>query len=146
MQADVEQLRRHQRDVENRELELMEAREPLDADLVELDAPSRALVGRARRASARRSATPRARSTAEMRRASARHATRSRPSIDAALRRRLRAVPGQRNGASGVARLVGTTCQGCHLSIPADRGRSSIKKAPRRPISHCDNCGAILVP
>jgi predicted nucleic acid-binding Zn-ribbon protein len=37
MQSDVEQLRRHQRDLENRELELMEAREPLDATLAELD-------------------------------------------------------------------------------------------------------------
>ena len=45
----------------------------------------------------------------------------------------------------GVARLVGTTCQGCHLSIPVDRGRQH-PKAPEGTISYCDNCGCILVP
>ena len=37
MQADVEQLRRHQRTIENRELELMEVREPLDATVGALE-------------------------------------------------------------------------------------------------------------
>ncbi len=37
MQADVEQLRRHQRTIENRELELMEVREPLDATVADLE-------------------------------------------------------------------------------------------------------------
>ena len=37
MQADVDQLRRHERNLETRELELMEAREPLDSNLAELD-------------------------------------------------------------------------------------------------------------
>ena len=60
MQADVEQLRRHQRGVENRELELMEAREPLDATSQELDG-QRAVARRASSsASGRRSPTPRA--------------------------------------------------------------------------------------
>ena len=42
MQADVEQLRRHQRTVENRELELMEEREPLDATIGDARAAARA--------------------------------------------------------------------------------------------------------
>src|SRR2546430_2015886 len=45
MQSDVEQLRRHQRNVENRELELMEQREPLDATLAELEQQRVALEG-----------------------------------------------------------------------------------------------------
>jgi hypothetical protein len=45
----------------------------------------------------------------------------------------------------GVARLVGTTCQGCHLSIPAIEAEQ-IKRSGGHPLAHCDNCGAILVP
>ena len=45
MQSDVEQLRKHQRNVENRELELMEAREPLDATLAELEQHRSVLEG-----------------------------------------------------------------------------------------------------
>ena len=45
----------------------------------------------------------------------------------------------------GVARLVGMTCQGCHLSIPATEV-DSIRRAPEGTISYCDNCGCILVP
>ncbi len=44
LQADIEQLRRHQRDVENRELEFMEQREPLDAELVDFATQLAALV------------------------------------------------------------------------------------------------------
>ncbi|HEX9467363.1 MAG TPA: C4-type zinc ribbon domain-containing protein, partial [Acidimicrobiia bacterium] len=46
---------------------------------------------------------------------------------------------------AGAARLVGNTCQGCHLSIPATEV-DRIKKTPPGTISHCDNCGCILVP
>ena len=45
----------------------------------------------------------------------------------------------------GVARLVGNTCQGCHLTIPATEVER-IKKSAGNPIAFCDNCGAILVP
>jgi predicted nucleic acid-binding Zn-ribbon protein len=40
---------------------------------------------------------------------------------------------------------VGTTCQGCHLSIPAIEAEQ-IKRSGGQPLAHCDNCGAILVP
>ena len=45
----------------------------------------------------------------------------------------------------GAARLVGSTCQGCHLSIPATEV-ARVKKAPPGTVEHCDNCGTILVP
>jgi hypothetical protein len=45
----------------------------------------------------------------------------------------------------GAARLVGTTCQGCHLTIPATEV-DRIRKAPKGTVEYCDNCGAILVP
>ena len=44
----------------------------------------------------------------------------------------------------GVARLVGGTCQGCRLSIPATEVDRIHRGVPGE--SRCDNCGAILVP
>ena len=117
MQADVEQLRRHQRALEDRELELMESQEPLDAELGgleervgELQAGADAARGRARRAGGgdRRGA----------RRASSRPAARPRRGIPAEPAGALRAGPAASRGV-GAARLVGNTCQGCRLTIPA---------------------------
>jgi predicted nucleic acid-binding Zn-ribbon protein len=45
----------------------------------------------------------------------------------------------------GVARLVGNTCQGCHLAIPSTEVEH-IRRAPEGSLSFCDNCGCILVP
>jgi predicted nucleic acid-binding Zn-ribbon protein len=48
------------------------------------------------------------------------------------------------NGGIGAARLVGGTCQGCNLGLPAvvvDR----IKKMGPDEVAHCDECGRILV-
>lgn len=53
---------------------------------------------------------------------------------------RLRSRPGM----VGVARLVGSTCHGCHLDLAAvevDR----LKKLPPDELVHCDECGCILV-
>ena len=50
-------------------------------------------------------------------------ARRDRRGFDAALVAEYERAARSAKGA-GVARLVGTTCQGCHLSIPADRGRA----------------------
>ena len=47
-------------------------------------------------------------------------------------------------GGTGAARLVGGSCGGCHLQLPAmelDR----VKKAPPDAIIYCDQCGRILV-
>jgi predicted nucleic acid-binding Zn-ribbon protein len=142
MQADVEQLRKHQGTVENRELELMEVREPLDAGVAELEA-KRASVGvDIDRLSAALGAAE-AEIIAEMKvERAARDDIAS--GIDAELVREYERCRALAKGA-GVARLVGTTCQGCHLSIPAIEAEQ-IKRSGGLPIAHCDNCGAILVP
>ena len=47
-------------------------------------------------------------------------------------------------GGTGAARLVGGSCGGCHLQLPAmelDR----VKKAPPDAVIYCDQCGRILV-
>ena len=143
MQADVEQLRRHERNLENRELELMEAREPLDADLAELDSGRAAARRRVDAAPVVARAAPRPPSTSEMaeeRKARDAIAGELEPALVADYERRRARARGV-----GVARLVGTTCQGCHLSIPSTEV-DSIRRAPEGSISYCDNCGCILVP
>lgn len=53
---------------------------------------------------------------------------------------RLRSDPGR----VAVARLVGPTCHGCHLVLPAmevDR----LKRLPADALIHCEECGCILV-
>lgn len=142
MQADVEQLRRHQRTIENRELELMEVREPLDASVLDLEQQrAEVAVDVGRLAAALAAAESEVAAEMAVERAAR---DESAAGIDVALVReydRCRAVA----KGPGVARLVGTTCQGCHLSIPAVEAEQ-IKRSGGQPIAHCDNCGAILVP
>jgi uncharacterized protein len=142
LQADVEQLRRRQKTIEDRELGAMEQREPLDGalatatadwDAAEAEASQArsALEGRERELDASAAAEQAARDQLAA-------------GIDAGLladyeRRRARA-----NGV-GVARLVGSTCQGCHLSIPATEV-DRIRKEGDGALAYCDNCGCILVP
>jgi uncharacterized protein len=141
MQAEVEQLRRHQGDLETEELEIMEAREPLDAQLAELQARVAALdadLASARATLAVAEDAVKAEARGEL---AARQEIAGR--IDAKLLaeyERCRSL----TGGTGVARLVGTTCQGCHLTIPSTEAER-IKHAPEGTIEHCDNCGAILV-
>jgi predicted nucleic acid-binding Zn-ribbon protein len=142
MQSDVESLRRHQHGLENRELELMEKREPLDASVNELDeqrAERAAEIDRTRRTLAEAEAviTAEAKQEHEARDAIA-------AGIDPALVKEYERCRNQAQGV-GVARLVGNTCQGCHLTIPATEVER-IKKSAGNPLAFCDNCGAILVP
>lgn len=43
-----------------------------------------------------------------------------------------------------VARLVGTRCDGCHLTLPATE-LDRIRRAPADDLVYCDQCGRILV-
>jgi predicted nucleic acid-binding Zn-ribbon protein len=141
MQADVTQLRRHQRDVENRELEVMEQREPLDESLAAL-AAERVLLDAQLDEQRASLAAAEQRLEAEM---AVEHEARTSlvDELDSAL---VAAYEERRAKATGVgaARLVGATCQGCHLTIPATEVEQ-IRKAPEGSIAYCDNCGCILV-
>jgi uncharacterized protein len=142
MQADVEQLRRHQRSIENRELELMEVREPLDGTVADLERQRETLATDIDRRAAALGAAE-ASIVAEMQTERAER-DQVAAGIDAALVREYDRCRTLAKG-PGVARLVGTTCQGCHLSIPAVEAEQ-IKRTGGQPLAHCDNCGAILVP
>ena len=145
LQADIEQLRRHQRDVENRELEFMEQREPLDAELVEFATQLAALLEEQAglHAALVESEGEIDAEIAVERDAREAIASGLDPALVAAYAVR-RAQAGGAGGA-GAARLVGGTCQGCHLTIPSTEVER-IKKAPEGTIAFCDNCGCILVP
>ncbi len=141
MNDEVRNLAAHISALEDRELEVMEAIEPLDGELQAAEVRRDELDGAA----------------AALRRAIAEQET----AIDAELADQL----GQRSqlaqqlpadlltryealrsrlGGTGAARLVGNSCSGCHLTLPSmevDR----IRKAPPDTIVTCEQCGRILV-
>ncbi len=47
-------------------------------------------------------------------------------------------------GGIGAARLVGTSCSGCHLTLPASEV-ARLKREPPDALILCDQCGRILV-
>ncbi len=141
LQADVEQLKRHQRSVEDRQLATMEQREPLDARVAELEAGHTAAI--ADLAAARDAlAAAEAAIDAEVAVETEARAEVARP-INPDLVSTYERCRAQRNGV-GAARLIGGTCQGCHLSVPSTEV-DEIRHAPPDQVSYCDNCGCILV-
>ncbi len=141
MQADVGQLRRHRERVEERELEVMEARDALDTELADAEQsfePARGESARLRAALASQEEMIAGELTAQTQARAA--AAAGVPAELLALYERCRA----KARGVGVARLAGTTCQGCHLAIPATEAER-IRRQPPDHVSHCDNCGCILV-
>jgi predicted nucleic acid-binding Zn-ribbon protein len=142
LQADVDQLRRHRRSLEDRELDVMERHEALDAEVRELETHVRELQAEAARLESVLSAAE-AEIDEEL---AGERAARDQlaATVDAAL---LDDYERCRESARGVgaARLNGTTCQGCHLSIPSVEAER-IRTSPPGTVAHCDNCGCILVP
>ena len=143
MQGEVDQLRRHQRALEDRELELMEGQESIDAELGVLVDQVGAAEDEARLARAA-VAEQEAVIDAEIATETGARATAAGgiPETLLALYERCRA---ETRGV-GVARLVGNTCQGCRLTIPSTEVVRIRKAGPEGEVAHCDNCGAILVP
>jgi predicted nucleic acid-binding Zn-ribbon protein len=142
LQADVEQLRRHRRGLEDRELDVMERRESLDVEVARFEGRAGELQAEAMQLGSTLSADEAEIDEALGGERSARDELAA--ILDAALlddyeqrRERARGV--------GAARLVGTTCQGCHLSIPSVEAER-IRTSPPGTVAHCDNCGCILVP
>ena len=142
MQADLEQLQRHQRALEDRELEFMEQLEAIDGELRELESGVGAAeteIKGARASLAEHESSIDADIAIE---------SAARGNSAAPLTTELLALYEQcrtRTRGIGAARLVGHTCQGCRLTIPATEVDRIRHAAPDAPVSHCDNCGAILV-
>jgi predicted nucleic acid-binding Zn-ribbon protein len=141
MDEEVKHLARHVSELEDRELEVMEEIEPLDASLAVTD---NELDRLSQDAEALRSSIAEAESEidTELSRERAERAALAADVPDELLSRyeQLR----RKLGGTGAARLVGGSCGGCHLLLPAmelDR----VKKAPPDAILNCDQCGRILV-
>ena len=142
MQADVDMLRRQRSDLEDQELEVMEARETLDAELAGLDAELATVNTEISRLQGL-IAVAEGEIDAELAEEDAAWATQAATVPEALLadyqRRRAQ------NKGAGAARLVGTSCTACHLSIPSTEAEQ-IRKSAGETVAYCDNCGAILVP
>jgi predicted nucleic acid-binding Zn-ribbon protein len=142
LQADVEMLRKRRSGIEDRELEAMEAREVLDAQLATLEAD----VGKVATEIDRLAGIIRAGEVeidAELAEQDAAWSAQA-AGISEALLADYQRRRAQNRGA-GAARLVGTTCGACHLSIPSTEAER-IRRAAGADVAYCDNCGAILVP
>jgi uncharacterized protein len=140
-QDDVASIRRRIGQLEDDELEIMELVEPVDAERAQLTGERERLDAEGARL---RTALGEAESElaaelavvqAERETAAAEVPDELWPEYD-----KLRA----RFGGVGIARLVGSTCQGCHLALPAvevDR----IRRLPLDEAVHCEECGRLLV-
>ncbi len=142
MQADIDMLHRRRSDLEDEELEVMEQREALDAEIAALDAEIAALGATVARLRTTISETE-VEIDGEIERETAARTDLAKPITESLLRdyERRRA----QNRGAGAARLVGTTCQACHLTIPSTEAEK-IRRGAGSVIAYCDNCSAILVP
>ena len=142
MSDEVASLKRRKSMLEDQVLEAIEALEPLDADVQRLEGEwsqlgtdQAALTGVIGEASAGIDAE------LEVEVAKRQAAAAGLPEALAQQYERLRA----RLGGIGAARLVGASCSGCHLTLPATE-IDRIKRAPAEAVLTCDQCGRILVP
>jgi predicted nucleic acid-binding Zn-ribbon protein len=135
-------LHRRRSDLEDEELEVMEQREALDGELATLDAAIAVL--QAREAELRTLiAQAEVEIDGEIANETAARAELATPIAETLLRDYERRRT--QNRGAGAARLVGTTCQACHLTIPSTEAEQ-IRKGAGAVVSYCDNCSAILVP
>jgi hypothetical protein len=142
MQADIDQLDRHRAVIEEQELEVMERRETLDTELAALESELEGVRAELGQLEATLH-TSEAEIDAEIAVEESARADEV-DAVGADLIADFERIRSQNHGA-GVALLVGTTCQGCRLSIPAIEA-DRIRHDPEAGIATCDNCGAILVP
>jgi predicted nucleic acid-binding Zn-ribbon protein len=142
MSAELDALKSRASGIEDRLLEVLEEREPLDARVSEHESDMARLQGDRDAGGA---ALARAESIvdaeiAELEETRVGVAARV-PEPLLAEYERLRA----RLGGIAVSRLVGDRCDGCHLTLPATE-LDRIRHLPSGEMVTCDQCGRILVP
>jgi len=141
LQDELASLKRRQSSLEDDELDLMERAEPLDATLAKLDEERAALDEVATTLTAA-VAEAEAAVTADLDRV-VRERSAAADGLDAELLAEYERLRAQLGGVA-IARLVGTNCGGCHLtlsSVEVDR----IRRTPAGAMVHCEECGRILV-
>jgi len=144
LQAMVDQiaaLKRRQGDLEDSDLEVMEALEPLEARLVELQDKWAALdAERTQLGASLAAAEVAVDAELSVATASRAEAVTIVPAELLATYERLR----ERLGGIGVAPLVGSSCGGCHLTMSASE-LDRIRRQPADAVVTCEQCGRILV-
>lgn len=142
MAEEMDHLAAHVSGLEDREIDIMEQLEPIDEELASIDAD--AVAQQAEAEAQRRAVADMEQSVdADIAKAERQRADEAASVTPGLLTQyeRIRA----RAGGVGAARLVGTTCSGCHLEVPSmevDR----LRKAPPDAVMTCEQCGRILVP
>lgn len=142
LQKEIDALSRRISSLEDDEIEIMEQVEPVEANLAELQAA----------AEKRRTVL----ADAELRLTAAEAEVLSDIDAESALRETaLGPVPADLlaeytslrggRGGIGVARLTGSQCGACHLTLSAMES-ARMRKLPDGEVGHCDECGRILVP
>lgn len=141
LQDDVASIRRRIGQIEDQELEIMELSEPVDADRASLDDERSTLQAETQQVQADLAAAE-----AEIQ-AELADVRRQRDEAAAEVPDELWAeydTLRSQLGGVAIARLVGSTCQGCHLALSAvevDR----IRKLSPDALVHCEECGRLLV-
>ena len=141
MAGEVDSLKKRRSSLEDNILGAMDEREPIDAEVQRLED---AQVGATEEADGLRARIAEAEAEIaeeEQRELDARAALVVQ--VPAPLMEQYERIRSQ-SGGVGAARLVGTSCSGCHLSLPAveiDR----LKRATPDTVVLCDQCGRILV-
>jgi hypothetical protein len=141
MVTEIESLMHRKSELEDEELAAMESLEPLDADIARIDAEDGEL---AEQVAQKGDLLCEAVAELDVELASLREA---RPLLASNLPpalleeyERLRA----RLGGIGAARVVRGSCSGCNLSL-ASTELDHLRHAPSGTVSHCEQCGRILV-
>jgi uncharacterized protein len=142
MAGEVTSLQERRRHLEDDELEVMEELEPIDAAIADLRAERETAVAAAERL---REAIESAAGVIDGEIAAVgtarAHVSSAVPADLAAEYERLRT----KLGGVGAARLVGASCSGCHLTLPAT-ALDRIRHATAGARFHCEQCGRLLVP
>ena len=141
LQDDIDSIKRRIAKLEDDELEVMEATEPVDAERKALEAERADLDGKAGGLRAELTEAVAAIDAELASERSQRDAAAA--DVDAEL---LTEYEGLRKRAGGIAiaRLVGSTCQGCHLALSAVEIDRIRKLSPEERVT-CEECGRLLV-
>jgi predicted nucleic acid-binding Zn-ribbon protein len=141
MAGEVESLKKRRSTLEDHVLEAMDEREPIDAEVRQLEDAQVEATGEADGLRSRILEEEAELDGEEARELDTRAALVA--SVPASLLEQYERIR-SRSGGIGAARLVGSSCSGCHLSLPAvevDR----LKRAGPDDVILCDQCGRILV-
>ncbi len=138
---EIEALSRRITSLEDDDLEIMEKLEPVDASVSTLIADRASATANLEAAELRLTAAEAELAVDLETEMAARTAVAA--DVPAELLSEYESLRGGRGGI-GVARLIGTQCGGCHLTLSAMEAARIRKSAAE--VTHCEECGRLLVP